>query len=103
MSVFCRFFPCDERTVEYLLQTGREEADVRRIDAYLRANRMMIDYTKTDDRIKYSQVNVLQLLPQQTRRRSHSTYPQLSHACLAPNGRRTVCACAMSVMSSSLV
>ncbi|KAF7831295.1 aconitate hydratase, cytoplasmic [Senna tora] len=40
------FFPVDHVTLEYLRLTGRSEETVSMIEAYLRANRLFIDYTE---------------------------------------------------------
>eukprot|EP00274_Cyanoptyche_gloeocystis_P008405 CAMPEP_0196659328 /NCGR_PEP_ID=MMETSP1086-20130531/34369_1 /TAXON_ID=77921 /ORGANISM="Cyanoptyche gloeocystis , Strain SAG4.97" /LENGTH=894 /DNA_ID=CAMNT_0041993261 /DNA_START=46 /DNA_END=2730 /DNA_ORIENTATION=- len=39
------FFPCDAATVQFLRQTGRDSASVAYIDAYLRANHLLRDYS----------------------------------------------------------
>jgi aconitate hydratase len=39
------FFPADQRSVEYLRQTGRSEEHIERVVTYLKANNMFRDYT----------------------------------------------------------
>ncbi|KAK6761155.1 hypothetical protein RB195_022281 [Necator americanus] len=38
------FFPVDWRTVHYLLQSGRDESYCNRVENYLKANRMFVEY-----------------------------------------------------------
>uniref|UniRef100_A0ACD5VAG8 Uncharacterized protein n=1 Tax=Avena sativa TaxID=4498 RepID=A0ACD5VAG8_AVESA len=40
------FFPVDNITLEYLKMTGREDKTVSTIEAYLRANKMFVDYNE---------------------------------------------------------
>jgi len=40
------FFPVDAETLAYLRLTGRDEAKVQAIEAYLRANKMFVDYSE---------------------------------------------------------
>jgi len=47
------FFPCDEKTLDYLRMTGREEGDIAQVREYLEAQKMFgiprkgeVDYTK---------------------------------------------------------
>lgn len=54
------FFPVDEKTIEYLKQTGRDEESVDRIKEYLRAQGMFRDYCKGRDPA-FSQVVELDL------------------------------------------
>eukprot|EP01083_Nonionella_stella_P301954 1038888_1 len=42
------YFPVDGRTVEYLRQTGRSEGVWRRVEAYMRAQGMFVDYSDKD-------------------------------------------------------
>ncbi len=39
----CGYFPCDSVTIDYLRATGRDEARVQVIEAYLRANELFLD------------------------------------------------------------
>lgn len=39
------FFPVDKRTINYLVQTGREESMIQRTEEYLRANKLFVDYS----------------------------------------------------------
>ncbi|XP_022699070.1 cytoplasmic aconitate hydratase-like [Varroa jacobsoni] len=54
------FFPVDEKTIEYLKQTGRDGESVSRIQEYLRAQDMFRDYVKGRDPM-FSQVVELDL------------------------------------------
>jgi len=55
------FFPVDKRTIEYLSKTGREPEKVAMVEAYLRENRMFIDYDEKADDVCYSHVIELDL------------------------------------------
>lgn len=55
------FFPVDKRTIEYLENTGREANTVTVIEAYLRAQRLFIDYDEKQDDINYTHVIDLDL------------------------------------------
>jgi len=55
------FFPVDKRTIEYLSATGRDKGKVEMIEAYLRAQRLYIDYEEKQDDIKYTDVLELDL------------------------------------------
>lgn len=54
------FFPVDEKTIDYLQQTGRDEENVSRIKEYLRAQGMFRNYSVGKDPI-FSQVVELDL------------------------------------------
>lgn len=54
------FFPVDEKTIDYLQQTGRDEESVKRIKEYLRMQGMYRDYVKGKDPV-FSQVVELDL------------------------------------------
>ena len=47
------FFPVDERSIEYLRQTGREESRIAEIEAYMRAVDLFQTYPE-EEQIKYS-------------------------------------------------
>lgn len=49
------YFPVDKRSVEYLLQTGRDSHKVKTIESYLRANALFVDETKEHTCV-YSQI-----------------------------------------------
>jgi aconitate hydratase len=53
----CGFFPIDERTLEYLRLTGREEEHIRGVEAYSRAQGLW--YDQADDEKSYT--NLLEL------------------------------------------
>uniref|UniRef100_UPI00358ECBD9 cytoplasmic aconitate hydratase n=1 Tax=Myxine glutinosa TaxID=7769 RepID=UPI00358ECBD9 len=55
------FFPPDAATLEYLRQTGRDEAQVRIIETYLKCMKMYRDYTNSTQDPEYSQVVELDL------------------------------------------
>ncbi|KAI5057521.1 hypothetical protein GOP47_0027536 [Adiantum capillus-veneris] len=48
------FFPVDHVTLQYLRLTGRDEERVKMIEAYLRANKMFIDYSEPKKEKTYS-------------------------------------------------
>ncbi|XP_047336352.1 aconitate hydratase, cytoplasmic-like [Impatiens glandulifera] len=48
------FFPVDHVTLQYLKLTGRSDETVEMIEAYLRANKMFVDYNEPQQRIVYS-------------------------------------------------
>lgn len=48
------FFPVDHVTLQYLRLTGRDEHKVKMIEAYLRANKMFIDYDEPQTEKVYS-------------------------------------------------
>ncbi|CAM0885264.1 unnamed protein product [Alopecurus aequalis] len=48
------FFPVDHITLEYLKMTGREDETVSTIEAYLRANKMLVDYNEPTIESTYS-------------------------------------------------
>ncbi|VAI73273.1 unnamed protein product [Triticum turgidum subsp. durum] len=48
------FFPVDHITLEYLKMTGREDETVSTIEAYLRANKMFVDYNEPKIEPTYS-------------------------------------------------
>ncbi|KAJ1363451.1 Aconitate hydratase mitochondrial, variant 2 [Parelaphostrongylus tenuis] len=54
------FFPVDRRTVDYLRQTGRDEAYCQRVQDYLLRNKMFVDYTMSNS-IAYTKVLSLDL------------------------------------------
>ncbi|XP_003747109.1 cytoplasmic aconitate hydratase [Galendromus occidentalis] len=54
------FFPVDEKTIDYLKQTGRDEENVARIKEYLRAQGMFRNYSAGKDPL-FSQVVELDL------------------------------------------
>ncbi|KAK5978725.1 Cytoplasmic aconitate hydratase [Trichostrongylus colubriformis] len=55
------FFPVDKRVIAYLHQIGRDEAYCKRVENYLRANKMFMDYDDATNRPAYSQVLRLDL------------------------------------------
>eukprot|EP01113_Clastostelium_recurvatum_P000919 TRINITY_DN1039_c0_g1_i1.p1 TRINITY_DN1039_c0_g1~~TRINITY_DN1039_c0_g1_i1.p1 ORF type:complete len:894 (-),score=341.32 TRINITY_DN1039_c0_g1_i1:52-2733(-) len=55
------FFPVDTATLEYLKQTGRADANIAYIEAYLKAQDLFVDYAKSSDDIKYSSTMSLDL------------------------------------------
>ncbi|XP_042514227.1 aconitate hydratase, cytoplasmic [Macadamia integrifolia] len=48
------FFPVDKATLQYLKLTGRSEETVAMIEAYLRANKMFVDYNEPQQERAYS-------------------------------------------------
>ncbi|KAF2285753.1 hypothetical protein GH714_007637 [Hevea brasiliensis] len=48
------FFPVDHATLQYLKLTGRSEETVAMVEAYLRANRMFVDYNEPQQERVYS-------------------------------------------------
>ncbi|XP_047306995.1 aconitate hydratase, cytoplasmic-like [Impatiens glandulifera] len=48
------FFPVDHVTLQYLKLTGRSDETVARIEAYLRANKMFVDYNEPQQKRVYS-------------------------------------------------
>ncbi|PUZ72230.1 hypothetical protein GQ55_2G377200 [Panicum hallii var. hallii] len=48
------FFPVDHVTLEYLKLTGRSDEKVEMVEAYLRANNMLVDYNETQTERAYS-------------------------------------------------
>ncbi|KAM7495574.1 hypothetical protein LguiB_030183 [Lonicera macranthoides] len=48
------FFPVDHVTLQYLKLTGRSDETVARIEAYLRANNMFVDYNEPQQERAYS-------------------------------------------------
>uniref|UniRef100_A0A023GM87 aconitate hydratase n=1 Tax=Amblyomma triste TaxID=251400 RepID=A0A023GM87_AMBTT len=55
------FFPVDTKTLDYLRQTGRDEATLRYAEAYLAANGMLRNYSDASQDPFYSQVVELDL------------------------------------------
>ncbi|KAH7722589.1 hypothetical protein AAVH_09839 [Aphelenchoides avenae] len=55
------FFPVDSRTIEYLAQTGRDPHILSRIQAYLKANGLFVDYEDPKFAPKYTKVLELDL------------------------------------------
>lgn len=55
------FFPVDKRTVAYLHQTGRNEAYCQRVEGYLKANKMFVDYDDQSNIPAYTTVLTLDL------------------------------------------
>ncbi|RCN35391.1 aconitase family protein [Ancylostoma caninum] len=55
------FFPVDKRTVDYLRQTGRDEHYCRRVEGYLKANKMFVEYGNPKYRTAYTQVLTLDM------------------------------------------
>jgi len=55
------FFPCDNRTIEYLLNTNRDPKKVKQIEAYLRAQDMFIDHDKPAAEKTYTDILELDL------------------------------------------
>lgn len=56
------FFPVDVRAIQYLQQTGRDEHTLHRIEQYLKANKMFVDYSQTDNQHpKYTEILHLDL------------------------------------------
>lgn len=52
------FFPVDKRSIEYLVQTGRDEHSIRMIESYLKANMM---FSTEDDCPSFSEILELDL------------------------------------------
>ena len=50
------FFPVDNRTLDYLLQTGRDSEHVKRIETYLKANKMFVNYSNPDIHPQFTKV-----------------------------------------------
>lgn len=48
------FFPVDHVTLNYLRTTGRDEEKVKKTEAYLRANKLFVDYTEAQPERVYS-------------------------------------------------
>ncbi|KAA8523674.1 hypothetical protein F0562_010097 [Nyssa sinensis] len=48
------FFPVDQVTLQYLKLTGRSDETVARIEAYLRANKMFVDYNEPQQERVYT-------------------------------------------------
>ncbi|PKI47465.1 hypothetical protein CRG98_032145 [Punica granatum] len=48
------FFPVDHVTLQYLKLTGRSDDTVAMIEAYLRANKMFVDYSEPQQERIYS-------------------------------------------------
>eukprot|EP00252_Welwitschia_mirabilis_P019635 TRINITY_DN45_c0_g1_i4.p1 TRINITY_DN45_c0_g1~~TRINITY_DN45_c0_g1_i4.p1 ORF type:complete len:904 (+),score=210.68 TRINITY_DN45_c0_g1_i4:351-3062(+) len=55
------FFPVDHVTLQYLRLTGRSEETVNMIEAYLRANKMFVDYSEPQTERMYSSYLALDL------------------------------------------
>ncbi|KHJ97837.1 aconitase domain protein [Oesophagostomum dentatum] len=53
------FFPVDKRTVQYLRQTGRDEQYCGRVESYLKANKLFVDYADSKFRPAYTKVIVI--------------------------------------------
>ncbi|KAL4216446.1 Aconitate hydratase mitochondrial [Mactra antiquata] len=50
------FFPVDEKSLQYLRQTGREEGKISLIETYLKANKMFRNYSNAEEDPIFSQV-----------------------------------------------
>ncbi|GJP56254.1 hypothetical protein CLOM_g15331 [Closterium sp. NIES-68] len=48
------FFPVDDATLAYLKTSGRDESTVKMVEAYLRANKMFVDYNEPQAERTYS-------------------------------------------------
>ncbi|XP_078432566.1 aconitate hydratase, cytoplasmic-like [Wolffia australiana] len=48
------FFPVDHVTIQYLKLTGRSDETVEMIETYLRANKLFVDYSESQDERVYS-------------------------------------------------
>jgi aconitate hydratase len=48
------FFSVDEKTLEYLTQTGRNNECLKLVEGYLKENKLFRDYSKEDSQIVYS-------------------------------------------------
>ncbi|XP_053387379.1 cytoplasmic aconitate hydratase-like isoform X2 [Mercenaria mercenaria] len=55
------FFPVDDKSLQYLRQTGREEEKISLIEAYLKANKMFRNFTDAAEDPIFSQVIELDL------------------------------------------
>uniref|UniRef100_A0AC34QK44 Aconitate hydratase n=1 Tax=Panagrolaimus sp. JU765 TaxID=591449 RepID=A0AC34QK44_9BILA len=55
------FFPVDERTIQYLSQTGRDEHQLKRIKEYLQKNNLFVDFTDASFSPNYTKVLELDL------------------------------------------
>ncbi|XP_064463961.1 cytoplasmic aconitate hydratase-like [Ornithodoros turicata] len=55
------FFPVDSKTLDYLRQTGREDKVVKYMEAYLKAQKMLRDYSDSSQDPVFSQVVELDL------------------------------------------
>uniref|UniRef100_A0A1I7ZEU1 Cytoplasmic aconitate hydratase n=1 Tax=Steinernema glaseri TaxID=37863 RepID=A0A1I7ZEU1_9BILA len=55
------FFPVDERTLSYLAQTGRDSHTLKKIESYLKENKMFVDYNDASFAPKYTKVLELDL------------------------------------------
>ncbi|CAB3378077.1 Hypothetical predicted protein [Cloeon dipterum] len=55
------FFPVDNATLAYLRQTNRDETKIQTIEAYLRASKMMRNYSDANQDPKFTQVVELDL------------------------------------------
>ncbi|EPB69824.1 hypothetical protein ANCCEY_11084 [Ancylostoma ceylanicum] len=58
------FFPVDRRTVDYLRQTGRDEHYCKRVESYLKANKMFVEYGNPKYKTAYTQAVELGLCTQ---------------------------------------
>ncbi|VDK44584.1 unnamed protein product [Cylicostephanus goldi] len=55
------FFPVDGRTLQYLKQTGRDEEYCQRVETYLKANRMFVDYGDSTIKPAYTKILTLDM------------------------------------------
>uniref|UniRef100_A0A7E5A0S2 Cytoplasmic aconitate hydratase n=1 Tax=Panagrellus redivivus TaxID=6233 RepID=A0A7E5A0S2_PANRE len=55
------FFPVDERTIQYLAQTGRDDHQLSRIRDYLKANNLFVDYADASFSPSFTKVLELDL------------------------------------------
>ncbi|XP_077996557.1 cytoplasmic aconitate hydratase-like [Glandiceps talaboti] len=55
------FFPADETTMGYLKRTGRDDAKIKYIEAYLKANKMFRDFSNSEQDPNFSEVVELDL------------------------------------------
>ncbi|PAV64766.1 hypothetical protein WR25_26254 [Diploscapter pachys] len=55
------FFPVDQRTIDYLAQTGRSEEYLKRAEEYLKANQLFVDYADPNFRPNYTKILKLDL------------------------------------------
>ncbi|MFH4979259.1 hypothetical protein AB6A40_005968 [Gnathostoma spinigerum] len=55
------FFPVDNRTIRYLRLTGRDEHSLRRMESYLKAIHLFVNYEDEFSKISYSKVYELDL------------------------------------------
>ena len=53
------FYPVDAATIEYLKQTNRNEANVKKIEAYMTAAGLLRDFADASQDPVFSQVGVL--------------------------------------------